>query len=256
MKRALFALVLMTVPAAAAPGDGPLYALYAGGHYEEAMREGAAARNATGYAIAARAALAEAVLRDTPCMSCLKRGEDFARRAVAADPGLADGQIWLAVALGYETRIDGLVMGRLHDAPAQSKAALDAALKSEPQNPYGVAALGGWNIEVVRGGGAPLAKFFYDATEAQALQMFDQAAHLAPGNVAVRYQIALSLAGFDPDKYRARIDSELTAALRDAPATVYEKAIQSRAADLQALLRHGDGDALAAKVRKYQGYPG
>ncbi len=156
-------------------------------------------------------------------MPCLKRGEDFARRAVAADPALADGNIWLAVALGYETRIDGLVMGRLHDAPEQSKAALDAALKCEPQNPYGVAALGGWNIEVVRGGGATLARVFYGATEAQALALFDQAAHLAPGNVAVRYQIALSLAGFDPEKYRARIDSELTAALRDGPATAYEK---------------------------------
>jgi hypothetical protein len=255
MKRGLAALVLMVMPAAAAPDDAALYGLYAGGHYEDAMREGAASRTAGGYAIAARAALADAVLRDTPCMPCLKRGEDFARRAVAADPGLADGQIWLAVALGYETRIDGLVMGRLHDSPGQSKAALDAALKSEPQNPFGVAALGGWNIEVVRGGGAALAKLFYGATEAQALQLFDQAARLAPANVAVHYQIALSLAGFDPDKYRTRIDSELTAAMRDMPATAYEKAIQGRAADLQALLRHGDGDTLAAKVRKYQGYP-
>ncbi len=40
MKRSLLALALMMVPAAAAPGDAALYALYADGHYEEAMREG------------------------------------------------------------------------------------------------------------------------------------------------------------------------------------------------------------------------
>ena len=219
------------------------------------MRAGAAAHNAYGYAIAARAVLADAVLRDTPCMDCLRRGEDFARQAVAADPALADGQVWLAVALGYEARISGIVMARVHDAPGESKAALDAALKSDPANPYAVSALGGWHIEIVRGGGAYMARLFYGASEAQALALFDRAVRLAPGNVAVRYQIALSLAGFDPVKYRGRIDSELAAAMRDTPDTVYEKAIQLRAADLAALLRRGDNDALDARVHKYQGYP-
>ena len=57
----------------------------------------------------------------------------------------------------------------------------------------------------MRGGGATLARFLYGASESEALSLFDRAARLAPDNVAVRYQIALSLAGFDAEKYRARI---------------------------------------------------
>jgi hypothetical protein len=255
MRRALLALAMTAAPALAATQDANLYNLYAGGRYDEAVRAGTAAHNAYGYAIAARAILADAVLREAPCLDCVRRGEDYARRAVAADPSLGDGQVWLAVSLGYEARITGLVMARLNDSPGQSKAALDAAIGSEPDNPYALAALGGWHIEIVRGGGAYLAGLLYGASEAQALSLFDRAAHVAPGNVAVRYQIALSLAGFDPDKYRSRIDSELAAALRDMAATKYEKAMQGRAADLQMLLKRGDDDALDARVRKYQGYP-
>ena len=252
MKAALIALLFCATPAMA---EGPLYGLYAAGKYEEAVKAGVAEADAPGYAIAARAVLAEAVLAPAPCMPCLKRAEDFARKAVAADPANADGQVWLAVALGYQARITGAVVARLHDAPGQSKAALEAAVKAAPDNPFAVSALGGWHIEVVRGGGALMAGLLYGAKESQALALFDRAVRLAPGNVAVRYQIGLSLAGFDPVKYRTRIDSELEAAIRATPVTVYEKAMQDRAGDLMTLLRQGLKDRFAMAVRKYQGYP-
>ena len=252
MKAALIALLLCATPAMAADG---LYPLYAAGKYEEAVKAGVAEGDAPGYAIAARAVLAEAVLAPSPCMPCLKRAEDFARKAVAADPTYADGQIWLAVALGYQARITGPVAARLHDAPGQSKAALEAAVKAAPDSPFAVSALGGWHIEVVRGGGAFLAGLLYGAKESTALGLFDRAVRLAPGNVAVRYQIGLSLSGFDAVKYRARIDSELQAAIKDSPASLYETAMQARAADLLALLRQGPADRFAAVLRKYQGYP-
>ena len=252
MKAALIAFVLLTTSAAAADN---LYPLYAAGKYEEAVKAGVAEADAPGYAIAARAVLAEAVLAPAPCMACLKRAEDFARKAVAADPANADGQVWLAVSLGYQARITGAVVARLHDAPGQSKAALEAAVKAAPDNPFAVSALGGWHIEVVRGGGAFMAGLLYGAKESTALSLFDRAVHLAPGNVAVRYQIGLSLSGFDPDKYRARIDSELQAATKAVPASLYEKAMQGRAGELLALLRAGAADKFAALVHKYQGYP-
>src|SRR5207248_4335753 len=124
-------IFLIAVPARAAYAP---YALYAAGRYEDAIRAGQAEGDAPGYAIAARAVLADAVLRPAPCLDCLKRAEDYARKAVAADPNFADGQVWLAVALGYQARINGAAIARLHDAPAQSRAALEAAVKSDPQN--------------------------------------------------------------------------------------------------------------------------
>lgn len=255
MKAALLALLLLLPAGARAATTEEIFAAYARGDYEQAVRMGEAARTASGYAIAARAVLADAVLRDKPCLECLERAERLSRQAVAADSRNAFGQIWLAVSLGYQSRITGVVKARLRDAPGQSKIALDAAIAADPGNPYAVSALGGWHIEIVRGGGATLARLLYGAKESEALALFDRSIKLAPGNVAVRYQIALSLLGFDGEKYRARILTELRTAVAGEAATSYEKQIQDRANELLGLVNRGAQDVLEARVRKYQGYP-
>ncbi len=254
MKAALTALFLLLPLAAHAATTEEIFAAYAKGDYEQAVKLGEAAKTAPGYAIAARAVLADAVLRDRPCMECLTKAEKLSRQAVAADPRHAFGQVWLAVSLGYQSRLTGIVKARLRDAPGQSKLALDAAIAADPKNPFAVSALGGWNIEIVRGGGSYLARLLYGATEAQALALFDRALKLEPGNVAVHYQIALSLLGFDADKYRARILAELKAAIASPPATTYEKAMQGRAGELLGLVNRGAQEALTARVRTFQGY--
>lgn len=253
MKAAILALLLLAPVCVQAVTPDEVQALYVRGDYEQAARAGEASHTAAGLATAARAVLADEVLRDAPCLSCLQRAENLARQAVALDPHHAFGQVWLAVALGYQARITGAIKARLADTPAQSKAALDQAVKDEPGNAFAVSALGGWHIEVVRGGGSFLAGLAYGARESTALALFDRAVKLAPDNVAVHYQIGLSLAGFSPDKYRQRIAAEFKAAAASPPRTAYEKKIQERASELLSLMdsRH-DFDA---RVRKYQGFP-
>lgn len=251
MKAALLALLLTAAPA---DGNG-LFALYAQGHYEEAMRQGAAAGTSEGFAIAARAAMADAMMRPAPCLECLRRGETYARRAIAADPDAPDGHVWLAAALGYEARIVGLIRARLDDDPGQAKEHLDAALRINPDNGYALAALGGWNIEIVRTGGKFLARKLYDASLEQGIALFDRAVRAAPRNVAVRYQIALSLAGLNSETYRPRVESELDAAIHATPETAYEKFVQGRAAELLMLLKRDDRNAFETKLRAFQGYP-
>lgn len=253
MRSALAALFLLLPVSAWAATSDEIFAVYARGDYEQATRLGEASHTATGLATAARAVLADAMLRDTPCLPCLERAEALSRQAVAADPRHAFGQIWLAVAMGYQARITGAVKARIKNAPAQSKAALDTAVADDPRNAYAVSALGGWHIEVVRGGGGAMARLFYGARETTALSLFDRSVGLAPDNVAVRYQIGLSLAGFDPDKYHARIATELKAAVAAVPATAYEKRIQARAQELLGLLNQRE--AFDLRVRKYQGFP-
>ncbi|HWF65116.1 MAG TPA: hypothetical protein VN685_10935 [Rhizomicrobium sp.] len=251
MRGALLALVM----AAAPPDSGALFTLYAQGHYQEAMRRGEESHNADDLAIAARAALADAMTRPEPCLSCLKRAEEDARRAIALDAHLAEAHVWLATSLGYEARLQGVVHAGWNNSPAQAKAQLDAALAADPANPYALAALGGWNAELVRVGGAFLAGKVYDASLDQALALFDRAGRAAPHNVAVHYQIALSLAGLDQVRYRARIKEELDAAIQGPPQTAYETFVAARAQELLTLLNRGDADAFASKLRTFQGYP-
>jgi len=253
MKSALAGLLLLIPVSAGAATSDEIFAVYARGDYEQAARLGEASHTAPGLATAARAVLADAVLRDAPCLPCLERAEALSRQAVAADPHYALGQVWLAVALGYQARITGAVKARMKNAPAQSKTALNMAVVDDPRNAFAVSALGGWHIEVVRGGGATLAGLFYGARERTALSLFDRAVSLAPDNVAVRYQIGLSLAGFDPEKYHARIAAELKAAVAATPVTAYEKRIQVRAGELLGLLNQRE--AFDLRVRKYQGFP-
>jgi hypothetical protein len=253
MKMALAALFLLAPLSAQAASTEEIFALYAHGDYEQAVRLGEASHTAPGLAVAARAVLADEVLRETPCLSCLERAEALARQAVAADPHFALGQVWLAVALGYEARIIGSVKARVKNSPAQSRTALDAAIAEDPKNAFAVSALGGWHIEIVRGGGAFLARLAYGARESEGLALFDRAVRLAPGNVAVRYQIGLGLAGFDAEKYRVRIATEFKAALAATPQTAYERKIQTRAAELLGLMNAQE--AFNLKVRKYQGFP-
>jgi hypothetical protein len=257
VKAVLLALLLLMPPAAAqaaAMRSEDIFAVYARGDYEQAARLGEAARTAAGYAIGARAVLADDALRDTPCMECLRRAESLSRQAIAADPHYAFGHIWLAVALGYQSRLLGPIRSRLKDTPNQSKIALNLAWQADPTNAYAISALGGWNIEIVRAGGTFLARSVYGATEADGISLFDTAIQLAPDNVAVHYQIALSLAGFDPNKYRARIAAELRASISGVAQTAYEKKVQARAAELLGLLNPGAHDAFDLRVRKYQGF--
>ena len=254
MRRIALALVacLAALPARAADTASQLYAV---GHYDEAMKAGATLGTAPGYSTAARAALADATTRDQPCLSCLKRAEVFARHAVAADPKWPDGQTYLAVSLGYEARIVGPVTARFHNYPGHAKDALDAALAADPKNPWALGALGGWNIEIVRTGGDTLANLFYGASVDQGLDAFARAFKSAPDNLAIRYQYALSLSGYDPDRFRHEIDEAFARVAHDTPQSAYEHVAQKRAAELAELLKRGDRAAFDARVRKYQGYP-
>jgi hypothetical protein len=154
--------------------------------------------------------------------------------------------------LGLESRITGLMHATR--AATEAKDQLDIALKDDPRHAYAMAAMGGWNIEVVKEGGA-IAAALFGAGEKDGLSWFDRAAAAAPGNVAVRYQIGLSLSGYKPDRFRDRIKQEFDATIHGAPQTAYEKAMQARATEMLALLNGGDIRALAAKVREFQGYP-
>jgi len=255
--RYILALVILLAGVVPACAERPAtdYQLYAEGKYDEAIKAGLAANDAVGFAQAARATLAEDASRDKPCLECLQRAEDYARRAVAADPKLSDARVYLAYALGLETHIEGSLQARLKGYPGQAKRALDAALAADPKNAWALAARGSWNIAIVRGGGATFAGLFYGATLKNGMDDFAAAFNAAPDNMIVLYQYALTLSEYDAVHYHDYIATALTHVMRTKADTAYERLMQKRAGELQELLKTGDLAAYLARVRKYQGYP-
>ena len=252
--KTILALFLAGFAATPALATTP-YEIYATGRYEEAMKAGVAQGTAAGYTVAARAALADAQSKPEPCLDCLRHAEVLARQATAADPRSVDGHVYLAVAMGYEARIVGPVWARAHNYPGRAKYELDLALTLDPRSPWALGALGGWNVEVVRTGGERLASWIYGATIDDGLSAFAAAFRSAPDNLSVRYQYALSLSGYDADRFRHEIDDALARVAREKPATAYEALAKARAAELARLLKTGDRASFDARVRKYQGYP-
>lgn len=253
MKRLAALLAFLAMPAVhAAPTP---WDLYAAGRYADAMKAGAAAADAQGYLTATRAALADATTRPAPCLDCLRHAEALARKATAADPHLAEAHVYLAVAMGYEARVVGPVWARAHNYPGRAKDELDAALAIDPKSPWALGALGGWNIEIVRTGGDTLANWLYGATVDNGLAAFAAAFKAAPDNLSVRYQYALSLCGYDADRFGREIRDAFARIAKEKPATAYESLARARATELAGLLNKGDRDAFNARVRLYQGYP-
>jgi len=251
---AAIAAIMLAALAGSATRADPL-ARYRAGDYELAVAEGTKANTAFGYAVAARAVLAEGMMR-SPCLECLTRAADLARRSIAIDPKQADAHVFLAVAIGYQARIVGTLRARLNSYPEEAKRQIDAALQSDPRNALALAALGGWNIQIVRDGGAILARWLYGATLAEGFKAFAAAFDAAPGNVTLRYQFALSLGGFDAKTYRSQVRDALSRAANGRPQTAYEKFAQARANELLDALNKDDGARFDRLIRRDQGYPG
>ncbi len=182
---------LLAWPAASAESARDLYVR---GDYAAAMREGEAQNTGAALAEAARAAIADAQLRDTPCLDCLQRAENLARRAVALDTNNADALVLFAVSLGLQARVVGMVRAKLNRYPEQAKDALENAVRLAPRDGSALAAMGGWHVEVVRNGGI-LGSVLYGAKIETGKKLFQQGIMADLGNLVLPYQFALSLAG-------------------------------------------------------------
>lgn len=254
IKPAALAMLALAVQCSAAFAATPSE-LYEQGHYEEAIAAGLAQKDAAGLTVAAHAELASGMTQTPPCLACFHRAEIDAWRATKLSDTPAEAYLYDAIALGQQGRLRGPIAALGHGYAKSARACLDAALSKSPNNAFVWAALGGWNIELVRNAGATLARWSLGANTPEGLSDFQKAFTLNPGNVAIRYQYALTLSGYDLDTYRPQIENALSLAATGKPQSAYEAFAQNRARELLDVLKKNDIDKYNQLVRRDQGYP-
>jgi hypothetical protein len=230
--------------------------LYVAGKYAEAEHASLAQRTAAGYALAARAELAAETMRTAPCLECLGHAEDFALRAIAADPRLVEGHIEYVIAIGFEARLIGMLEAHFKGYAEKAKQHIDAALAVDPANPWAWAALGNWNIEIVQNGGVALAQIMYGATVRNGLADFSKAMTAAPDSLVLQYHYALALAAYNRNVYRGAIGAALSRASAGVPHSAYDMFARKCAQVLLASWKSGNMEEFDRLVRHDQGYPG
>ena len=253
----LLALMGLAWTAMSAPAYSATSALtlYAEGEYSAAISTGEAEGSAGGFAVAARAALADAELRDAPCLECLLNGERLAQAAIAADAENAEAYILLVTALGRRARIIGFLASQGESIGTRTDDAIANALRIDPAWAWALAVRGAWHIEIVRQAGRFLARVLYGADIEEGKNFYRQAIERDPKNPVIRYQYALSLDSYDFEREREEIESALGTAVAGAAGNAYEEAIKARAQTLLDLLREGMEEAFEERMKQFRGEP-
>lgn len=250
----LMGMALLALGAPAYSASSAL-SLYTEGEYSAAISAGEAEGGANGYAMAARAAIADAELRDEPCLECLLNAERFAQAAIAADAENAEAHILFVTALGRRARMIGFLASQRESIATRTDDAIATALRLDPTSSIALAVRGAWHIEIVSQAGRFLARLLYGADVEEGKEFYRRAIESDPENLVIRYQYALSLDGYDFGLERMEIETALQAAIAGIARNAFEEAIRARARMLLDLLQSGMEEAFDARMKQFRGEP-
>jgi hypothetical protein len=230
---ALFACFSLIAPARA---ESPA-ALYAAGDFRAAAEAGDRQGDAAGDIIAARALLALVVsdFRGEETGALLDRAQHCAEQALIAAPESAPARLQLAMALGMKGRRASIKEAVKANFARRGRVLIDQALKLAPNDPWAHALLGGWNLEIVRRGGA-MGAVFMGASVRSGVRAFERARVLAPDNPAIALHYALALLAIDPERQGAKAGDLLAVAANAAPRDAFETNVRDTARRLAAVL--------------------
>ncbi len=251
----ILAVWFMTVSGASSSPDlETARTIFAEGDFPRAAAEARSTQTAEGYAFAARAGLvhADLVAERADRLGFIEQAEEDARAAVAAAPDLAEGHLQLAVALGFKARLEGSLTAHAEGYADEARAHLEYVAAREPDNPWMLALLGGWHLEISDAGGF-LGRSIYGAEVDAGLDAYDQALALMPDDLVIIYQCALQLAALGDEEYTVKA----VALLQDAQLPEQPDALAvltyERMQGLKQALATGNDAVIDHIVRKQKG---
>lgn len=253
------AALLLLWAAVAAPASAQIpqnaLAAYSDGKFIVAATIAESEGSPDALAFAARARIAEAIMRNDPCMDCLMKAQAMAQSAIAGDPNLAEGYVQLAIAIGFRGRLVSTFEAQSESLAEKGRAAIDQALKLDPRNSWARASLGGWHLEIVHRAGSILASVVYGANEEDGLANFRAALAEEQGSLLLHYHYALSILALDVERFRHEALETLQAGYKDTRTDALLDFTRRRTDKLIESLRTGSVDDIEILVRRYQGHP-
>ncbi|GAB4491823.1 MAG: hypothetical protein Tsb0010_00320 [Parvularculaceae bacterium] len=203
---------------------------YQAGDYVGATDFAAETKDARTLALAARAALARAVLADSErdAKRLAREAEAYAKAALDADPELLEAHLQYAAALGLRGRHTSGLAAHLQGLARRSRRHLDRALELEPENAWALSMIGAWHMEVVRRGGARV----YDASLEKGIDYYEAALRADPENLVIAANFAQALAESGDPELARRARDVASRASRMAPEDAFSEAMRNRVAAL------------------------
>lgn len=250
--------VLSLLVAGAAHAGIPLKAqsAYLDGRFVSAATIAETDGSAEALAFAARARIADAIMRDgVYCEPCLTVAETIAQSAIDRDPKYAEAYVQLAIAMGFRGRFLSAMDAQSERLPEKGRQAIDKALELDPLSPWAKASLGAWHLEIVHRAGPVLAEVTYGASRTEGLKAFREALAADPGNLLLHFHFALSILALDTDEFRTEALQALEAGYKDPRGDALTMFTRKRAEELTAALKTGTTKEVETLVRKFQGYP-
>jgi len=231
---ALFAVIFAAAPAFATPS---IRALIDQGEYAQAQSEATALQTADGYALAAESLNALVLLGQAEDLNDMaKDALELAKKALALDPAHANARMQEALADGFVTRTTGTFKAWRKKLPAKTLAKVTALYDDYPNEPRAKALLGAWHLGVVCQAGEKNGNKMFGASAAEGRRLYDMAQAQSPNDILIATNYAASLFVLDRDLYGEETHAKLVSVAAMTPQNDVERRVQSRAAEMLALM--------------------
>jgi hypothetical protein len=164
--------------------------------------------SATADVASARAYLLRAIAIEDPKA---RRADALASIAALGESALASQPMTLAAALGVAARRTDPIESVRQRFASRSKAAISAALRSSPNEPWASLMEGLWHLEALRRGGA-IASQMLGASEEVGVGGLERARRGGAGDAAILFAVCVAYASYDAERFREAALAVLEAA--------------------------------------------
>lgn len=200
-------------------------AAYAEGHFVEAAEIGEALGNSEGYALAAESLAIHGyyIAAEDEQPELFAQAIRAADEAIRLDPYSPEAHFQSAHAIGREAQTVSVMEALNRGYARRIRQAAEEALRLDPEMAEAHLILASWHAEIVNKMGRLVAGMAYRATRRDALEYYEKALELAPGEKTVYLEYANGLRLFNRNRNREQARELLVQGIEIPAGDAYER---------------------------------